>query len=125
MGVIRKLFPAVMALLVFGTLAGLLVWGVHDSNKQFHETLNAMPEGEKLAEYPSPDGEKLLTTHFIDGRGATVAWSVRAEVTAGGSTRNIYYQYGLKDIEARWLDNETVEINGLVLNIYEDTHEDR
>ena len=122
MRIFRKLLPALAAIAVFAALAGTLIWAVNDSNRSFREKLGALPEGEKVAEYASPDGASLLTVYYIEGWHATVSDQVRATVTADGSTWNIYYDYRQHETRAEWLDDETVEINGHVLNIHEDTY---
>ena len=80
---------------------------------------------ELLAEYPSPDGAHTLSVYLSDG-GATTAWTILCDVT-GKSVRGrhrIYTKGHCNKADVRWIDDRTVEINGVVLDIYGEIHID-
>ena len=83
-----------------------------------------LPEGELLESVPSPDGAYQVNAYLVDG-GATVDYSVRCEVVdaAASTKRNIYWNYHCEEAEIRWLDDVTVEINGVRLNVQTDSYD--
>ncbi len=80
-----------------------------------------LPIGEHLENLDSPTGEYTLRSYRYSG-GATVDWTLRVEVLNNETNKkyNIYWVYHEKDAEMKWLDEETVEINGTKLNIFKD-----
>ncbi|MGN1194633.1 MAG: DUF5412 family protein [Acutalibacteraceae bacterium] len=91
----------------------------------FFVSMNALPEGELIAGYPSASAACSVNIYRCSS-GATVADAVRGEVVfENGKRKNIYWQYRESDAEVKWIDAETVSINGRVLNVYHDKYDFR
>ncbi len=77
-----------------------------------------LPTGECIE---SLDSNYTLKSYKCS-RGATMDWSLRVEVIYNNENKkmNIYYKYHESDSDMKWLDNETVIINGHKLNIFKD-----
>ena len=85
--------------------------------------MNNLPEGELKNTVVSPSGKCILNMYLCDG-GATTDYSVRGEVVYdNGEKRNIYWNYHCEEFEVSWIDDETVLINGIKLNIFDDEYD--
>ena len=81
------------------------------------ETLLFLPKGELLCISVSPSGDRSVGAYLCDG-GATVDCAVRCEASGKGLIRrNIYWQYHEPEAVVHWLDNDTVRINGILLDV--------
>jgi len=80
-----------------------------------------LPEGEYLESLDSPNGEYTLKSYRYSG-GATMDWSLRVEVVNNNTKKeyNIYWAYHEREAEMNWIDEETIIINGVQLNIHKD-----
>ena len=106
-------------LLVTALLLGYgIYWGFYD--------LQRLKGQEIIREVPSPDGSYTVTAYLNNG-GATTDYSVLCSVTFNGQNKekNIYWQYHCEDAGIVWLDNCTVKINGVELNVKKDTYDYR
>ncbi len=76
-----------------------------------------------LGEYTSPD-ETHMCSARIAGNGITAPWTVVAQVKGKGIfwKRTIYVAKHLDEAIVIWLDNRTVWINGVSLDIYKDKY---
>lgn len=86
---------------------------------------NQRPRDELISSITSPDGIHIMNIYRNNG-GATVDWSTTISIQKVGALteRNIYFHYHEKNPdEAVWVDNDTVRVNGLELNIYKDYYE--
>ncbi len=74
----------------------------------------------------SPDGRYTVTAYLNNG-GATTAYAVLGTVTDNktGIERNIYWQYRCHVAYIDWVDNTTVIINGVELDVKKDTYDYR
>ena len=83
-----------------------------------------LPEGDFIKSADSPDGTYRVNAYLCNG-GATVDYSVRGELetTATGEKRNIYWCYHKHDAEIEWVDNQTVIINGIELDVTKDHYD--
>ena len=82
-------------------------------------------KGQKIiSESTSPDNKFIIKAYKNNG-GATVDWAVLCTLTdnSNNKTKNIYWRYHEKNANIKWIDNDTVEINGITLNIPEDTYD--
>ena len=81
---------------------------------------------ETIKAVPSPDNKYTVTAYLNNG-GATTAYAVLCTVkhNSTGIKRNIYWQNRCDDAEIEWVDNETVIINGIELDVKEDTYDYR
>ncbi len=79
---------------------------------------------EKIEEASSPDN-KYTVTAYLDNGGATTPYSILCMVRKNkiGFSRKIYYQYRCDEADIEWLDNQTVIINGIELDVKKDTYE--
>ena len=83
-----------------------------------------LPEGEYMESAMSPDGSYQVRAYLVNG-GATVDWAVRCEVVtvSTGKVRNLYWEYRCNTAEIRWIDEVTVEINGIQLDVRQDSYD--
>ncbi|MDU6854701.1 MAG: DUF5412 domain-containing protein [Zhenhengia sp.] len=81
---------------------------------------------ELLGSYLSPDQTYEVTTYLNNG-GATVDYAVLGVVTNQESRRskNIYWQYHCQTATVEWLDDRTVKINDIVLDVEKDIYDYR
>ena len=87
-------------------------------------SMNNLPTGELIDQEISPGGKYKVNSYLVSGN-ATVDFSVRCEVVeiATGSTRNIYWQYHMESADVVWIDDHTVNINGVVLDVQTDSYD--
>ncbi|WP_071461078.1 DUF5412 domain-containing protein [Bacillus massilinigeriensis] len=84
--------------------------------------MERLPTGEYLTEETSPDGKYTLKAYVTNG-GATTSYSVRGELVfneKSHKTKNIYWNYKEESAEISWKHNDTVVINGKILNVPHD-----
>lgn len=81
--------------------------------------MERLPAGEYLKKSVSPDSKYTLTFYLCNG-GATVDYSVRGELSFNNTSRNIYWDYKSKNVNITWIDNNTVNVNGHILNLPND-----
>ena len=84
-------------------------------------------EGQEiLQEVSSPNGTYTVTAYLNNG-GATTDYAVLCSVKTNGShkEKNIYWQYRCEGASIVWVDEHTVRINGVELNVNKDTYDYR
>jgi outer membrane lipoprotein-sorting protein len=88
--------------------------------------MSALPKGEFLSAYDSPDKSYTINIYLCNGN-ATTDFSIRGELVnnADRAKRNIYWSYHEQEAEVEWIDKETVIINEVVLNVLLDTYDFR
>lgn len=81
---------------------------------------------EVIQEVSSPNGTYTITAYLNDG-GATTGYAVLCSVKNNniGKEKNIYWKYRCTKADITWLDEETVQINGVELNVKKDTYDYR
>jgi hypothetical protein len=108
----KSLIISFIVLLLFIGLIGYGVyWAFFDVNR--------LPTGEFLTEEISPDGIYTLKAYRSSG-GATTDFAIRGELVfnkRNGKTKNIYWNYHEETANIKWIDNDTVVINGQYLNV--------
>ena len=74
-----------------------------------------------IGNYPSPDEAHTVIVYLESGP-AFSPFIVYAKVKGEGiwGKRSIYSQENIESADVEWLDERTVEINGVVLDIYYD-----
>ncbi|MED2917608.1 DUF5412 domain-containing protein [Bacillus thuringiensis] len=111
-------------LIILFCIAGLFVYGVYWA----FFSMDRLPTGEKIAEKQSPDGTYTFKAYLTNG-GATTSFTVRGELVFNHreyfKTKNVYWNYREDTAKIVWKDNDTVIINGHMLNIPEDTYDFR
>lgn len=81
---------------------------------------------EYLTESTSPNGTFTVTSYLNNG-GATTSYAVLGTLknNENGKTKNIYWQYRCEKAEMEWLNNETIKINGIELNVKNEIYDYR
>lgn len=81
---------------------------------------------EYLNELTSPNGTYTVTTYLNNG-GATTSYAVLGTLknNINGKTKNIYWQYRCEKSEIEWLNDETIKINGIELNVKKEIYDYR
>lgn len=105
----QKTKRILLRLLILCLLMLVFVWW-------FFVDMSHLPEGTLMGAYISPDGEYVVNTYLCSGN-ATVADSVRCEVVYNGKKRNIYWQYKEFRAKCTWISENTIDINGIILDV--------
>lgn len=115
----RKLTKLLITLLIVALLLGYAYWWA------FYD-IQRLKGVEVLQEVPSPNDSRVVTAYLTNG-GATTDFGVLCSVKSSGSCKekNIYWQYHCHSAEVLWLDEQTVRINGVELNVFHDTYDYR
>lgn len=81
---------------------------------------------EPINSVSSPDNRYTVTAYLNNG-GATTSYAVLGKVKDNrtGIKRNIYWQNRCDEAEIEWLDETTVIINGIELNVKKDIYDYR
>ncbi|WP_341533999.1 DUF5412 family protein [Sporosalibacterium faouarense] len=63
-------------------------------------------------------------TAYLNNGGATTSYAVLASVknNSNGKTRNIYWQYNCTKAQMKWINDETIKINGKKLKVKSDIY---
>ena len=116
---LRRKKSAVIKLIVFlGCIAclGFLVY-------HYFFDLNAVQPGKYISESVSPSGKYTVTAYLYQGS-ATTDHAVLCVLSHGNTKKNIYWQYHCGSAEIIWVDDNTVEINGIRLeDVEKDTYD--
>ena len=108
----------IVLLLIISMLGYGIYWSFYD--------IQRLKGQEIIQEVPSPNGTYTVTAYLNNG-GATTDYAVLCSVKANGRNKekNIYWQYHCEDASIVWLDDCTVQINGVELNVKKDTYDYR
>ena len=81
---------------------------------------------EYLAASTSPNDTYTVTAYLNNG-GATTSYAVLCTLknNKNGKTKNIYWQYRCEEADMEWLNDQTIIINGLELNVKKDVYDFR
>ncbi|MBM6617950.1 DUF5412 domain-containing protein [Bacillus suaedaesalsae] len=80
-----------------------------------------------IAESTSPNGNYTIYAYSSDG-GATTSYSVLSELNFNKEnkrSKKIYWQYREEDAKIVWKDENTVVINGIELNVPDESYDYR
>ncbi|MBE6728322.1 MAG: hypothetical protein E7562_06730 [Ruminococcaceae bacterium] len=86
-------------------------FSVYDS---LYFTMDDLPEGEEIYSVASPSGNQVLTVYSINN---SLGTAVRAAVKNGKKVRNLYWQTGLSQVDSGWINEGTVVINDVRINV--------
>lgn len=88
--------------------------------------MDHLPEGELITSKDSPNGDYTINAYLCSGN-ATTDFSMRCSVKNNkeNTERNIYWQYHEEEAEIIWIDDVTVDINGVKLNVETDSYDYR
>ena len=108
----------ILLLLVITILGYGIYWAFYD--------IQSIKGQKTIQEVSSPNGTYTVTAYLNNG-GATTAYAVLCSVKTNGrnSEKNIYWQYPCNTASIVWIDEQTVKINGVELNIKKDTYDYR
>lgn len=90
---------------------------------RFFISMDFLPRGERILVSESPSGNQIHL--YLCNGGATTSYAIRGEAVTDRGVKNIYWQYDETRTDVRWLSDEVVSINGVVLNIYKDVYDYR
>ena len=110
----------IIAAMITIALAGYAIyWAFYDMSR--------LPTGELISEVQSPGGTYTLKSYRTDG-GATTSYAIRGELkfnTENKKPKNIYWEYRVENAEVEWLDEDTVMINGVQLDVPDEKYDFR
>ncbi len=110
-----------LIVITIAILVGLLIY-------RFFFSMNNLPKGELIDSIDSPNGNSTVNVYIARGN-ATVAEAIRCEVIYKdriiNKKRNIYWQYRQSAVKITWLNDTTVRINDINLDINKDTYDYR
>lgn len=114
----KSLKILLISVLVLSALAFTLNWAFFDLQRIDGETF--------LSEVTSPGGTYTAKAYVNNG-GATTSYAVLAvlENNVNGKHKNIYWEYRMEKADMKWIDEETININGVVLNVKKDVYDFR
>ena len=72
-----------------------------------------LPTGTLQNSVVSPSGEKTMNIYLVKNN---LGVAIRGEIEQENNNYNIFWQTGIEDVEAVWLNDETVMINEIPLN---------
>ena len=116
---IFKIILKVLGIVVAAALVIAIIFIV-----QFNKSLkDEFVKDRFLGEYTSPD-ENHVCSAYISGDGLVIPWTVVAKVEGKGILwkRTVYVAKHLNEAVVIWLDDRTIWINGVSLDIYEDQY---
>lgn len=90
----------------------------------FFFDMSRLPEGDFISSSVSPNGEYRVDVYLFEGN-ATTDYGIRCAVVdlKNQESRNIYWQYNEDNVQIQWIDHDTVDINGKILNVLTDTYD--
>lgn len=115
----KVLLSLLILLLIFGGILGYVYYLLFYS-------MSNLPEGKFVKQVDSPDKSYSVRMYVVEGS-ATVATTVRGELLKNkkGTKKNIYWDYRITDTNVRWVDPDTVSINGHQLDVEKDIYDFR
>lgn len=89
-------------------------------------SMNALPKGKFVEKYNSPNNHYTLNI-YLDNGGATVDFAIRGELVDNQkhTKKNIYWAYHESSANVDWLNDYTVDINNIVLDVRKEVYDYR
>lgn len=116
----RKQYIIIMSIIaiIVGGIAYGINWAFFDIQR-----INGQ---EYLTESTSPNGTYTVTA-YLNNSGATTSYSVLVTLNNNntGKTKNIYWKSHCEKADIEWLNDETIKINGIQLNIENEVYDYR
>lgn len=114
----KKIIPAVVLFMVIGFIGYGIKWAFFD--------IQRIDGQEYITKSESPNGTYLVTAYLNNG-GATTDYAVLCSVEnkLNGKEKNIYWNYHCDSVDILWTDDDTVVINGIALNLPNQTYDYR
>ena len=109
---------ASILLIIFGLISYGIYWAFFD--------IQRLDGQEVITVSDSPDSSYTVTAYLNNG-GATTDYAVLCAVKNNktGKERNIYWNYHCSTADIQWLDDKTVSINGIELDVTKDKYDYR
>jgi hypothetical protein len=109
---------AIIIFIIVGGVSYVINWAFFDIQR-----INGQ---EYLDKSISPNGTYTVTTYLNNG-GATTDYVVLGTLknNINGKIKNIYWQYRCEESEMEWLNDETIKINGIELNVKSEIYDYR
>ena len=99
--------------LVLAVILSLALVACGGSNKQLQE----IDGQEYISKSDSADGNYTVTAYLNDGQSSDYAVLCTVTDNPNGETRNIYWNDNCANANIQWVNNDTVVINGTVVNV--------
>ena len=118
----KWLVPVIMIasilLIIFSLISYGIYWAFFD--------IQRLDRQEVITISDSPDSSYTVTAYLNNG-GATTDYAVLCAVKNNktGKERNIYWNYHCSTADIEWLDDKTVSINGIELDVTKDLYDYR
>lgn len=114
----RLIKICIIIAVIIGGVAYAINWAFFDIQR-----INGQ---EYLNNSTSPNGTYTVTAYLNNG-GATTDFAVLGTLknNKNGKTKNIYWQYHCEEADMEWLNDETIKINGVELNVKNETYDYR
>ena len=105
-------------LLIFSLLVYGIYWAFYD--------IQRLEGHDVIEEVSSPNGTYTIKA-YLNNDGATTGYAVLCSVKNNitGKEKNIYWQNSCIKADIIWLNEDTVKINGVELNVKRDTYDYR
>ena len=105
-------------LIIFALISYGIYWAFFD--------IQRLDGQEVITVSDSPDSSYTVTAYLNNG-GATTDYAVLCAVKNNktGKERNIYWNYHCSTADIQWLDDKTVSINGIELDVTKDKYDYR
>ena len=112
------IITASILLIIFALISYGIYWAFFD--------IQRLDGQEVIAVSDSPDSSYTVTAYLNNG-GATTDYAVLCAVKNNktGKERNIYWNYHCSTADIQWLDDKTVSINGIELDVTKDKYDYR
>lgn len=87
-------------------------------------SMSRLPEGEFLEKYTSPNGTYELSIYLSEGEDNAIRGELNSsELHIDG--KNIYWEFPKETVYVKWIDNDTVQINGHELELPNSLYDSR
>ena len=112
-------------LTIFLSIAIIVGIGTYAVDWAFYD-IQRIEGQEYITESTYPNGEYTVITYLNNG-GATTDYAVLGKLknNNNGKTKNIYWQYNCEKAEISWINDETVKINGIQLEVKNEIYDFR
>ena len=118
----KWLVPVIIAVSILLIIIAFISYGIYWA---FFD-IQRIDGQEIITTSDSPDASYTVTAYLNSG-GATTDFAVLCSVKNNktGKERNIYWNYHCQNADIQWLDNKTVSINGVELDVIKDLYDYR
>ena len=118
----KWLVPVIITVSILLIILSLISYGIYWA---FFD-IQRLDGQEVITISDSPDSSYTVTAYLNNG-GATTDYAVLCAVKNNktGKERNIYWNYHCSTADIQWLDDKTVSINGIELDVTKDKYDYR